>query len=69
MALKFARRGAKINVSDLNLENAQKVEKEILDQGGQAIAVYRNVTVLKDVKEAAAKALERFGDVNVTGKK
>lgn len=77
MALKFARRGARITVCDLNLDNAKKVEKEILDKGGEALAVYCNVTVLSDVKEAAAKAIEKFGDVTilinnagiVTGKK
>jgi len=77
MALRFSRLGAKISVCDLNLENAQKVEKEITQQGGQALAIFCNVAVLKDVKEAAEKALEKFGDVTilinnagiVTGKK
>ena len=77
MALKFAARGAKVSVCDLNLDGAKKVEKEIQDKGGEALAIFCNVTVLENVKEAAAKAREKFGDVHilinnagiVTGKK
>lgn len=77
MSLKLARRGAKITVCDLNLEAAERVAKEITDKGGYAIPVFCNVTVVENVKDAAAKAREAFGDVTilinnagiVTGKK
>ena len=77
MALKFSRMGAKISVCDMNFEGAKKVEQEITGKGGQAIAIHCNVTVIENVKEAAVKAQEKFGDVTilinnagiVTGKK
>lgn len=77
MALRFSRLGAKITICDLNLENAKKVENEILEKGGEAVAVFCNVIILDNVKEAARKAREAFGDVTmlinnagiVTGKK
>ncbi len=77
MALKFSQLGAKISVCDMNFEGAKRVEQEISSKGGQALAIHCNVTVLENVKEAAAKAQEKFGDVTilinnagiVTGKK
>lgn len=65
MALRLARRGAKITVADLNFEAAEKVAKEIVDAGGQALPVFCNVIVLENVKEAAKKAIETFGDVTI----
>lgn len=77
MAKKFAKMGAKISICDLNLENAKKVEKEIIDDGGEAFAIFCNVVEVDNVKSAAKAAIEKFGDVTilinnagiVTGKK
>ena len=43
-AIMLARAGAKVVCSDLNLDNAQEVVKEIKKLGGEAIAVKCDVT-------------------------
>ena len=35
-ALGFCKEGAKVVIAEINLENAQKVEKELTDMGGEA---------------------------------
>lgn len=49
IALKFATRGAKVHIIELNDEVAGKVVNEIKQQGGDAIAHQCNVAVQKDV--------------------
>lgn len=77
MAKRFARLGAKITIADLNYNSAKNVEQEIIAAGGQAFAVELDVADSQKVKNAAAAAVDKFGDVTmlinnagiVTGKK
>ena len=48
-ALAFCREGAKVVIAEINLENAQKVEKELTDMGGEALAVKAKATGISTV--------------------
>lgn len=50
-ALAFAKYGSKVAVVDLNKEDADKVVKEIISAGGEAIAIQADVSCESQVKE------------------
>jgi NAD(P)-dependent dehydrogenase (short-subunit alcohol dehydrogenase family) len=58
----FARRGARVVVSDIDGERATKVAGEL---GQPAVAVTCDVTSLTDLEAARDLALERFGGVDL----
>ena len=61
----IAKLGAKVAVLSRTLVNAEKVAKEILEDGGDAIALSADV-LIKDSIEAAAKAvIEKYGHVDI----
>lgn len=61
-----AARGMKVVVSDINLDQAQRVASDIAAQpGGQAIAVQTDVSRLDSVEALAQAAEEAFGDVHL----
>jgi NAD(P)-dependent dehydrogenase (short-subunit alcohol dehydrogenase family) len=62
MVKAFAREGAKIVIGDINLEAAQKVIREIEEQG---LAVQMDVSVKEDVDRLAEKTLQAFGRVDI----
>lgn len=64
-ALKLAKSGAKVVVSDISLEGCQKVVDEIKGAGGEAIAVKCDVTKKEEVDEMVRKTVEEFGKVNI----
>jgi NAD(P)-dependent dehydrogenase (short-subunit alcohol dehydrogenase family) len=61
----FAEEGAKIVISDLNLENANKVVQGVVEKGGSAIAVAANVAVEEDVQRLIDSAVSEFGTVDI----
>ncbi|WP_138752982.1 SDR family oxidoreductase [Paenibacillus sinopodophylli] len=61
----FAQEGAKVVLSDLNLENASKVVQGIQEKGGTAIAVVSNVAVEADVQNLIDTAVNEFGTVDI----
>lgn len=65
IALLYAEEGAKVIVSDLNLEGAEAVVKEIESKGGTAIAVKTNVASEEEVNALIDQAVETFGTVDV----
>ncbi|KPJ71504.1 hypothetical protein AMJ50_01785 [Parcubacteria bacterium DG_74_3] len=64
-ALILAKAGAKVVVSDISLEECQKVVEEIKAQGGNAIAVKCDVTKREEVDEMVKKAVKEFGKIDV----
>lgn len=60
-ALAFAREGASVVVTDVSEQSNQETARLIEKEGGRAIAVRCDVTQVKDVKAALAKAVEAFG--------
>ncbi|WP_178021623.1 SDR family oxidoreductase [uncultured Paenibacillus sp.] len=61
----FAAEGAKVVVSDLNLEQAQKVVEGIEAKGGEAMGAAANVAVEEDVQRLIDGTVSRFGTVDI----
>lgn len=62
IALLFAKEGANVVIADINLSQANEVAKLI---GDNAFAVSMDVSDEAQVESAIAKAIERFGQVDV----
>jgi NAD(P)-dependent dehydrogenase (short-subunit alcohol dehydrogenase family) len=65
IAQSLAREGVAVAVADIELENADAVVAEIIESGGQAIAVRTDVSKLADVQALADAAYQAFGDVHI----
>ncbi|WP_068615436.1 SDR family NAD(P)-dependent oxidoreductase [Paenibacillus tuaregi] len=61
----FAKEGAKIVATDLQIDQLHAIVQEIKDNGGEAIGVKHNVASEEDWKNVVAQAVEHFGRVNV----
>ena len=61
----FAAEGAKVVVVDLSAERANYVASEIINEGGQAIAVVANVASEIEVDKAVKAAVSAFGQVDI----
>lgn len=65
IALLFAKEGAKVAVSDLNLEGAQATVEEIKSQGGTAFAIKTNVAVEEDIQHLIDTTVQNYGTVDI----
>lgn len=65
IALKLAAEGAKIVISDFVVESADSVAKEVIDMGGEALAVYGSVSSVEDVDKMVAAAVDKFGRIDI----
>jgi 3-oxoacyl-[acyl-carrier protein] reductase len=65
IALRFAKEGAKVSVVALHLERAEKVAKEIEDQGGEAIAIQCDVAEEGSVNRAILETEKRLGRIGI----
>ena len=61
----YAKEGAKVVVSDLNLDGANETVEEIKAAGGEAIAMKTNVAVEEDVQSLVDTTVEKYGTVDV----
>ena len=61
----FAEHGAKVIVSDLNMEKAQGVVDGIKKVGGTSLAIQANVTKFEEVEALVAKAVNEYGQLDV----
>ncbi len=61
----FAREGASVAVTDINLTEAQRVGADIEAAGGQALVLQADATRAQEVKGMVAKVLERWKTVDV----
>ncbi|KAI9034080.1 putative short-chain dehydrogenase/reductase [Hyaloraphidium curvatum] len=59
--LLFARAGARVCVADAILERAEETKRMIEANGGEAIAVKCDVTILEDCKAAVDACMSRWG--------
>jgi NAD(P)-dependent dehydrogenase (short-subunit alcohol dehydrogenase family) len=64
-AKQLAARGAKIVVADMNGESAERVAEEIRNSGGSATAYRCDVSVLDQVDQMVAHAVETYGGLNI----
>ena len=60
----FAAEGAKVVVTDVNSENAQKVSDQINSDGGESLAMSLDVTNEGQTKECVSKSIESFGQID-----
>jgi len=65
IALLFADHGANIVITDINQETANQTAEEIKTRGVDAIAVASDVSSKDDVNNLFAKAVEKWGRVDV----
>ena len=65
IALALAKDGANVVVSDINLQEANEVAKEIEALGQKSQAVKTDVTNKKDVDELFKKTLEKFSTLDI----
>ncbi|CDO34094.1 SDR family NAD(P)-dependent oxidoreductase [Novosphingobium sp. KN65.2] len=65
IAVGLAREGAKLVCVDISPALAQACAKEIVDGGGEAIAVTADVTDEAQVKAAVASAVDAYGGIDI----
>lgn len=65
MSKEMARKGMKVALLDLFVENAQRIADEINANGGDAIAVQANVLERASLEAAKAEVLAHFGRIDV----
>ncbi|WP_019635299.1 SDR family oxidoreductase [Paenibacillus fonticola] len=65
IALLFAKEGAKVAVSDLNLDGANATVQEITSQGGTAFAIKTNVAAEEDVQHLIDTTVNTYGTVDI----
>ncbi len=64
-ALHFAHFGAKVIVSDINLEKAQKVSEEIVTNFGESLPIRANVAKYEEVENLIQHAVTAYGQLDV----
>jgi NAD(P)-dependent dehydrogenase (short-subunit alcohol dehydrogenase family) len=65
IAILYAKEGAKVVVSDINLDAAKATVAEIESNGGIATAVLVNVTKEKDIQNVIDTAVNAYGTVDI----
>lgn len=61
----YAKEGAKVVVSDVNIEGAEAVAAGIRGNGGTAVAIKTNVADLNDINEMIEKAVGEYGTLDI----
>ncbi len=65
IALLYAAECAKVAVSDINLEAAEKVVAEIQSAGGEAFAIKTNVASEEDIQQLIDRTVEQYGTLDI----
>lgn len=61
----FASEGAKVIVADINMEGAERVVKEITDNGGTAISQFVDIGEPEKMEDMVKKAESEFGRLDI----
>ncbi len=64
-ARRFAQEGARVAVADVQTEEGERLRDEIIDAGGQALAVQCDVRNPESVKQAVDTTVAQWGQINV----
>lgn len=64
-AISFARRGAHVVVSDLDLERAEQTAADVVEAGGDALGVRVDVAQQDDFDALRDRCLDRFGRIDI----
>ncbi len=65
IALKLSQKGHHIIVTDVNVDNANETVSLIENAGGEAVAIYCDVTKLESVQEAVQLAVLKQGKIDI----
>jgi 2-hydroxycyclohexanecarboxyl-CoA dehydrogenase len=65
IARTLASKSMKIIVTDVNIANTEETVSIVKEEGGEAVAVYCDVTNLESVREAVATSLTHFETIDV----
>jgi NAD(P)-dependent dehydrogenase (short-subunit alcohol dehydrogenase family) len=65
IAILFARAGAKVMLTDRNLESAQETQKMIAKEGGESFAFAMDVTKADDCRKMAETCVEHYGKIDI----
>jgi NAD(P)-dependent dehydrogenase (short-subunit alcohol dehydrogenase family) len=65
VALGLAEFGARIAIADVNLQGAEKVAREVREQGGKALALEMNVAKEDSIKAAVNTCRADLGDIDI----
>ncbi|MEK4031219.1 SDR family oxidoreductase [Pseudobacillus sp. FSL P4-0506] len=65
IAILYGKEGAKVVVSDINLEGANLTAEEIKSNGGNAVAVSANVAKEEDIQKLIDTAVSTYGTLDI----
>jgi NAD(P)-dependent dehydrogenase (short-subunit alcohol dehydrogenase family) len=65
IAIAYGKEGAKVVVSDINLDGANQTVEEIKTVGGEALAVQANVAKEEDIQNLIDTAVNTFGTLDI----
>ncbi len=65
LAKEMAKKGVKIALLDLFVENAQSIADEIVASGGDAVAIKTNVLDRESLEAAREKVIEKYGRIDI----
>ena len=65
IAVRFAREGAKVVITDMKQKESNETLEEIKRDGGHAIFVKTDVSSEEDIKNMVAKTIELYGKVDI----
>ena len=65
IAMTLAKEGAKVVVNDFFQERADRVAKDIVAAGGEAIALQADVSDFDSVTQMVKKAMDKFGRIDI----
>ena len=61
----LAKEGAKLAITDINVEKGEELVKEIVDFGGDAIFLKTDVRNYSEIKDSVTKANDHFGRLDI----
>ncbi|MGJ9459912.1 SDR family oxidoreductase [Oceanobacillus sp. CF4.6] len=64
IAKKLAQHGAKVVINDINIKKAEKVAKEINENGQDAIGLQADITKTDEVQKMVGEIINRYGKID-----
>ncbi len=65
ICLGLSKEGAKIVIAEIDIENSNKVIKEIKDTGGDAVAIKTDISNEDSVKNLVLEAIKKFSKIDI----
>ncbi|MCK4863266.1 MAG: SDR family oxidoreductase [Dehalococcoidales bacterium] len=65
MALKFAEEGCTVAIADIAIKEAEEAVAEIINKGGEGIAINCDVTSGQQVSDTVEKVIKKYGRIDI----